>query len=129
MRSRPTFARIILLVCLLTLQLQTFAASTLSCRHAADGHAAHCPHAVGAGPVSLTLPAASQDDSAPAASALLGECQKCMLDLCLVGALGLLPQPPLMAGLTRSAPTPGPEPYFYRYARDLWLKPPIMAVG
>lgn len=129
MRPRTRLNRIILVVCLLTLQLQAFAASTLSCRHASEGRVADCPHAIGAGLVASTPVAEVGVDVVRETAPALGECQKCMLDLCLFSALGLLPQPPVIAELARSAPTPGPEPHFYRYALDLWLKPPITAMS
>lgn len=143
MRARPKLTQMVLLICMLTFQLQIYAASTLSCRHAPEAAIytisqgasegvverapTHCPHLV---PVLATADATTASgDSGDAADPSLGDCQKCMLDLCALGALGLLPQPPLMAEPVRSMPSPRQQPHFYRYSVDLWSKPPILVLS
>lgn len=133
----------VLFFCMLTFQLQIFAASTLSCRHASDAaifeatEAAseraveyaptHCPYMARvlspAGGITASV------DSAGAAEPAFGDCQKCLLDLCPLGALGLLPQPPLMSEPARSMASPRQQPHFYRYSVDLWSKPPILVLS
>lgn len=129
MRLGHRLSRIILFTCLLTLQLQVLAASMLSCLHAdADissrtlaGAAHHCPH--------LQQVAAPADETAESAAPAFADCQKCILDLCVSGALGVLSQPQLTAEPRRLTPVSGREPHFYRFSIDLWSKPPISLRG
>ncbi|MEA1052055.1 hypothetical protein U5801_19915 [Lamprobacter modestohalophilus] len=59
----------------------------------------------------------------------LAECQKCALELCVFGAMGVFPQAPSVAVADLPIPTPSPERHFYRYSDDLWSKPPIPVLG
>lgn len=130
MRTGHRLSRIILFICLLTLQLQVLAASTLSCLHAdADTSsrtlaraADHCPHL-------HQVVAAPADETAESAAPAFADCQKCVLDLCVSGALGVLSQPQLTAEPIRSTHISGREPHFYRFSIDLWSKPPISPRG
>ncbi|WP_462321038.1 hypothetical protein [Halochromatium sp.] len=123
---------------MLTFQLQVLAASTLSCRHAADVATseasqdgikrvpAHCPHANRSLASAETIEVSLGSGGAGPA---FGDCQKCMLDLCAFGALDLLAQSPMMIEPLQSLPSPGQQPHFYRYSVDLWSKPPIFLLS
>lgn len=147
MRTRALTTQIIVMFCLLTLQLQAFAASALPCLHAADessqsSHgsamlgAGHCAHQFAA-TAPLTIAAASDDGFLTVADAdgqdspvpTLAECQKCALELCVFGAMGVFPQAPSLAVADLPIPTPSSERHFYRYSDDLWSKPPIPVLG
>lgn len=137
--------------CLLTLQLQAFAALALPCRHAADSstpasavsalhRASHCLHRVAATESStqvaakpaietLAEPIHSDLTGQPAPEPSLAECQKCVLDLCVLGAMAVSPQPPMIALAAASIPSPIGQGHFYSYLDDLWSKPPIPSRG
>jgi hypothetical protein len=127
MVTRRQFVRITVLVCVALLQLQVLAAGALACQHAGDaattatasGLAAACPHG------GLVTPI-DRDDDAPGA---IGHCQKCALDLCVFGGLGLLTQQPLLASSGPSRPTPGAQRHFYLFSPDPTQKPPITLSG
>jgi hypothetical protein len=135
----------LVVICLLTFQLQALAASALPCRHALDPTAFSdlatvplaarvCAHALTASaPVnklanvepsrpSLADSVAGEQSSA---KAIAPDCQKCALDLCVFGAMAGLPQPPMIDAVAASRPMPSPQSHFYLYSDDLWSKPPI----
>jgi hypothetical protein len=118
--------RITVLICLLTLQLQVYAAEALACKHAGDfaGEtatdrlAAACPHA-GAGQQTALADA----DGAPV------KCQKCALELCVFSGLGVFGQPPNLVSLQPAPPTPAVQRHYYAFSPDPGKKPPIAFSG
>ena len=115
---RP-FARFLILLCLLTLQVQLLASSTMACKHArANGAALSCPLHMGA--------SASAD--ADKADSLL-DCQKCALGLFLGCCHQLVsaywPSPPPISHVKSAR---GPD-HFYHFVPDRMIRPPISLQG
>jgi hypothetical protein len=117
MRTGRPPLRLIALLCVITLQVQAWAAASLPCRysamHAGAAQAA-CPFHHG-----KHQPAPSRSPGAPF------DCHKCMLQC----GLGLYH--PVTSGiriaraLTLSEPTALAEHHFYRFAPQRLLRPPI----
>ncbi len=111
-------ARVLIGLCLLLMQAQLFAASTLGCLHLADPAAggdakAGCPFHQAAG---------GNTDSQAAFTPL--ECQKCVLH-CAVGASGLLRATiDLPALSTPDVPEAAPNRHYYSFSPDSFLRPP-----
>ena len=122
MSARRRIMRITVAICLLTLQLQVYAASALVCQHAGDaatetaagGLAAACPHAGSAQRSDLADPDTSS-----------GQCQKCVLELCIFGGLCVFAQPSQLMSLEPSPPTPAAQRHYYVFSPDPGKKPPI----
>lgn len=119
MRTGRPPLRLIALLCVITLQVQAWAAASLPCRysamHAGAAQAA-CPFHHGKHqPAPSRSPGASFD------------CHKCMLE-CRLGLYH-----PVTGGtgiaraLTLSEPTALAEHHFYRLAPDRLLRPPIVS--
>lgn len=125
MGTRRQTVRITLLVCLAMLQLQVYAAGTLMCQHA--------DHAVpgSSGTLSAACPhtGAAQQAEVVDVSEVQGDCQKCVLDLCVLGGFGLPAQHLGLASVPPSLPIPGEQRHFYRFLPDPGLKPPIAISG
>jgi hypothetical protein len=109
-------ASLAVVLCLLLMQAQLFAASTLGCRHLIEG-----------APVTAACAYHSGKTQAPgeAAEATVLDCQKCALH-CAIGACAK-PSAAAVAEVRRSQPDPEPHPgrHFYRYAPEAAFRPPI----
>lgn len=155
MGTRRKMARYTVLLCLLLLQLQVYAAGSLACQHwgtpwdeqtegrgarAAVAHAgagltAACPHAAFAPAKTSDLSIPIRDGSGTAqadpnsAQVPPERCQKCALDLCISGGLGLLVNALNLSAPEPSNPEPGVPSHFYRFTPDPARKPPIAVFG
>ena len=111
-------ARVLIGLCLLLMQAQLFAASTLGCLHLADPAAggdakAACP---------FHQAAAGNSDGQTAVAPL--DCQKCVLH-CAVGASGLLRATiDLPAPSAPDVPEAAPNRHYYSFSPDSFLRPP-----
>lgn len=128
MDRRPFWSRVIALGCLLLLQWQALAGSVIDCVH--DGAparadagvevaAAGCPH------TALPADTGSADDRGTGRC----DCPACALNLCALGAMALLGQCPAVAPAPAAVAALSPEPHFYAFSPERWLKPPIALSG
>lgn len=118
-RFHRTSARVLILLCLFTLQAQLLASSTLVCKHARTGGATlTCPLHMGAS-------AATGTDKVDS----LLDCQKCALGVFLGCCHQLvsvyLPSP---APISHVKSARGPD-HFYHFVPDRSIRPPISLQG
>jgi hypothetical protein len=111
-------ARVLIGLCLLLMQAQLLAASTLGCLHLAD------PAAGGDAKAGCSFHQAAAGISAGQAAVPPLECQKCALH-CAVGTSGLLLTTiDFLGPLAPDVPEAAANRHYYSFSPDSFLRPP-----